>query len=108
MAIKSTHLKIKRMHCTGCEETIEDAVGHLPGVRKVKADYVKRTVDVEFDGKLIGDGGICRAIEEKGYEFESTSIKNSESAHTKWADFFVSSCWWWEGSPSGAKAWCRD
>ncbi|HTJ55471.1 MAG TPA: sulfite exporter TauE/SafE family protein [Nitrosospira sp.] len=78
MAIKSTHLKIKRMHCTGCETTIEDAVGHLPGVRKVKADYVKRTVDVEFDVKLIGDGGICRVIEEKGYEFESTSIKKSD------------------------------
>jgi sulfite exporter TauE/SafE/copper chaperone CopZ len=77
MAIKSTHLKIKRMHCTGCEETIEGAVGRLPGVQKVKADYVKRTVDVEFDGKLIGDGGICRVIEEKGYEFENASTKDS-------------------------------
>jgi sulfite exporter TauE/SafE/copper chaperone CopZ len=77
MAIKSTHLKIKGMHCTGCEETIENAVGRLPGVREVKADYVKRTVDVEFGGKLLGDSGICQAIEEKGYEFESTSTKNS-------------------------------
>jgi sulfite exporter TauE/SafE/copper chaperone CopZ len=77
MAIKSTHLKIKRMHCTGCEETIENAVGRLPGVRKVKADYVKRTVDLEFDGKLIGDSGIRHAIEEKGYEFENASNNNS-------------------------------
>src|SRR5574340_1539526 len=77
MAIKSTHLKIKGMHCTGCEETIENAVGRLPGVQKVKADYVKRTVDIEFDGKFIGDSGIRHVIEEKGYEFESASIKNS-------------------------------
>lgn len=77
MAIKSTHLKIKGMHCTGCEETIENAVGRLPGVQKVKADYVKRTVDIEFDGKLIGDSGIRHTIEEKGYEFESASLKNS-------------------------------
>lgn len=81
MAIKSTHLKIKGMHCTGCEETIENAVGRLPGVRKVKADYVKRTVDVEFDGKLIEGSGICQAIEEKGYEFEG-AFKNS-SQHIK-------------------------
>ncbi|WP_090829397.1 sulfite exporter TauE/SafE family protein [Nitrosovibrio tenuis] len=77
MAIKSVHLKIKGMHCTGCEETIENAVGCLPGVKKVKADYAKRTVDVEFDGKLIGDSGIRHTIEEKGYEFESASINNS-------------------------------
>ena len=70
---KSRHLKIKGMHCTGCEETIENAVGRLPGVQNVKADYVKQTVDVEFDGKLIADAGIRAAIEEKGYEFDSTS-----------------------------------
>ena len=71
MAIRSAHLKIKGMHCTGCEETIENAVGHLAGVQKVKADYVEQTVDVEFDSKLTGDSGIRRVIEEKGYEFES-------------------------------------
>jgi sulfite exporter TauE/SafE/copper chaperone CopZ len=70
---KSRHLQIKGMHCTGCEETIENAVGRLPGVQKVKADYVKQTVDVEFNGKLIGDAGIRLAIEEKGYEFESAT-----------------------------------
>ncbi|MEO8767327.1 MAG: heavy metal-associated domain-containing protein [Nitrosospira sp.] len=71
MAIKSTHLKVKGMHCTGCEEIIENAVGHLPGVQKVNADYVKQTVDVEFDNKSTRESGIRRVIEEKGYEFES-------------------------------------
>jgi sulfite exporter TauE/SafE/copper chaperone CopZ len=78
MAIKSTHLKIKGMHCTGCEETIESAVGHLAGVQNVKADYVKQTVDVEFDAGLVGDGGIRRVIEEKGYEFESVLKRPSQ------------------------------
>ena len=71
MMNKSTHLKIKGMHCTGCEETIENAIGRLPGVQKVKADYVKQTVDVEFNGKLIGEAGIRLAVEGKGYQFES-------------------------------------
>jgi copper ion binding protein len=74
MAAGSTHLKIKGMHCTGCEETIENAVGHLAGVQKVKADYVKQIVDIEFDPRLVGDSEIRRAIEEKGYELESVLI----------------------------------
>ena len=70
---KSRHLRIKGMHCTGCEGTIENTLCSLPGVQRAKADYVTRTVDVEFDGKLIGDAGIRAAIEEKGYEFDSAS-----------------------------------
>jgi copper chaperone CopZ len=49
MAAGSAHLKIKGMHCTGCEETIENAAEHLAGVRKVKTGYVKQIVDIEFD-----------------------------------------------------------
>src|SRR5687768_12216914 len=77
MAVKSIHLKIKGMHCTGCEETIENAVVTLPGVQKVHADYVKQVVDVEFDSKSLPESGIRRAIEEKGYQLESSSIKSS-------------------------------
>jgi sulfite exporter TauE/SafE/copper chaperone CopZ len=71
MMNKSRRLRIKRMHCTGCEETIENALRSLPGIQRVKADYVKRTVDVEFDAELIADVGIRAAIEKKGYEFDS-------------------------------------
>jgi len=81
MTTRSAQLKIKGMHCTGCEETIENAVEHLAGVQKVKADYVKQTVDVEFDSKLIGDNRIRCAIEEKGYEFES--VLNLPSKHLR-------------------------
>lgn len=65
------------MHCTGCEETIENAVGCLPGVRKVRADYIKQIVDVEFDSKSIAESGIRRAVEEKGYRSENASAKSS-------------------------------
>ena len=71
MTNKASHLKVKGMHCSGCEETIEHAVNRLPGVQKVKADYVKQTVDVEFDAKRIKEIDIRNAIKEKGYAFES-------------------------------------
>ena len=35
---RHSHLKINGMHCTGCEDAIENAVSGLPGVRKIKAD----------------------------------------------------------------------
>lgn len=77
MAVASIHLKIKGMHCTGCEDTIERAVAALPGVDKVHADYVKQVVDVEFDSKSLPESGIRRVIEEKGYQLENSSIKPS-------------------------------
>lgn len=84
---KSRYLRIKGMHCTGCEETIENALCRLPGVQSVKADYVRRTVDVEFDGELIADAKIRAAIEEKGYEFDSASA--SEGARLRKASIFL-------------------
>lgn len=80
MAAKSAHLKVKGMHCTGCEETIENTVSHLPGVRKVNANHVKQTVDIEFDSKSIEESGIRHAIEEKGYEFEGAAAESSSHA----------------------------
>ena len=80
MTAKSTHLKVKGMHCTGCEETIENAVGHVPGVQIANADYIKQTVDIEFDSKSTGESTIRRVIEEKGYEFESAFTKSSSHA----------------------------
>ena len=80
MTAKSTHLKVKGMHCTGCEETIENAVRHVAGVKKVNADYIKQTVDIEFDSTSTGETVIRRVIEEKGYEFESAFTKSSSHA----------------------------
>lgn len=74
--IQSRHLKIKGMRCTGCEDTIENTVGRLPGVRKIRADHVRQMADVEFDDALISDTGIRLAVEEKGYEFVSASAKS--------------------------------
>jgi sulfite exporter TauE/SafE/copper chaperone CopZ len=89
MAAKSIHLKIKGMHCTGCEETVENAVVTLRGVQKVHADYVKQVVDVEFDSKFLPESDIRRAIEEKGYQLENSSIK-SLSQHVRNGLVFLS------------------
>lgn len=55
------------MHCSGCENIIENSVRSLPGVKRVKADYPTETVTVVFDPALIKVGDIRAAINRKGY-----------------------------------------
>ena len=76
MTICNIHLKITGMHCSGCEQIIEDAVLALPGVIKAKASYIKATADIEFDDELIREQGIRHSLEEKGYAIQATEIKS--------------------------------
>jgi len=60
-------LKIKGMHCTGCERTIKNALLKLKGVKGVKVSYADERASVEHDDK-ISSSVIIKAIEEAGYE----------------------------------------
>ena len=67
MTSKNQHLKIEGMQCVGCEDTIVEAVNTLPGIRAVKASYVKQCVDVEYDETVVDIDRITAAITDKGY-----------------------------------------
>jgi len=64
------------MHCTGCEQIIEEAVNRLPGVKHVQASYSKASVEIEFDDTLIRENGLRHAIEEKGYRIAETAKRS--------------------------------
>lgn len=67
MATKTQQLKVAGMQCSGCEDIICDAVGALPGIIRVEADYGKQTVDVSFDPAQIRLEQISQTIVDKGY-----------------------------------------
>jgi copper chaperone CopZ len=67
------------MHCSGCEETIEQALAPLPGVRRVKASYVTATVEIDVDDGLILVDRIRRTIEDSGYQVAEPSRRSSAS-----------------------------
>ncbi len=75
MTIEHVELKIKGMQCTGCEQSIEDAILILPGIVKVKADYVKKTARIEFDEQMVTEQDFQLAIEKKGYDIENQQEK---------------------------------
>jgi len=75
MTIKHVELKITGMQCTGCEQSIEDAILILPGIVKVKANYVTKTANIEFDDQVVSEQDFQLAIEKKGYDIEKGQPK---------------------------------
>lgn len=68
MSDRHTTLSVNGMHCTGCENTIENAVGALPGIQKVVASYEKAHVLVSYDDTLSSESAIIDSIVGAGYE----------------------------------------
>jgi copper chaperone len=60
-------IKVSGMHCTGCEMNIKMALTEKQGVKKVKADYQKGFVEVEFDERKIKLEEIKNVIKDTGY-----------------------------------------
>ena len=63
-------IRVRQIHCGGCEGRIEKAVGQLDGVRQVKADHRTGEVRVVLEGTLSSEGAIRTAIERAGFEVQ--------------------------------------
>jgi len=81
--MKTEKIKVKGMHCTSCEETIEKHVLKIDDVKSCKADYAKAMVTVSFDPDRTNLEGIKEKIEEKQYECESSTCKDDVPENTK-------------------------
>ena len=62
-----TTLKVPRIHCSGCVNTVTTAVQKLAGVKKVMASEETREVKVEFDPSLVDETKIRGALTLVGY-----------------------------------------
>ena len=60
-------LKVPRIHCDGCVNTVTNAVRKLPGVAKVEASEVAKEVRVEFDPARVSEDNIRKALMLVGY-----------------------------------------
>jgi copper chaperone CopZ len=52
------------MSCSGCEETVEEALEDVAGVTSADADRESNAVSVEGDADV---GDLVRAVEDAGY-----------------------------------------
>jgi len=70
VAKKTVTLAVEGMTCTGCENTVSEAVTKIAGVSEIKASYVDSTAIVTFDPSKTSVDEIGAAITEAGYEFK--------------------------------------
>ncbi|EMF0287296.1 copper chaperone CopZ [Enterococcus hirae] len=61
---------VKGMSCNHCVARIEEAVGRISGVKKVKVQLKKEKAVVKFDEANVQATKICQAINELGYQAE--------------------------------------
>ncbi|MCT8978127.1 sulfite exporter TauE/SafE family protein [Clostridium sp. CX1] len=72
MTLKKIKIKVYDMTCSSCEKTIEGKLLKQVGVLKVKADYVKQFVAIEFDSDLCSLNELKTIINNAGYSTEKS------------------------------------
>ena len=60
--------RIIGMHCTACVMRVEGLEDDLPGVRRVKANYRKGQMEIEYDEARVSSTEIIAAVEQLGYQ----------------------------------------
>ena len=70
VANKTVTLAVEGMTCTGCENTVQEAVTKVAGVTSIKASHLDSTAVVSFDASKTSIAAIGDAINEAGYVFK--------------------------------------
>jgi copper chaperone CopZ len=60
-------VSIGGMSCTGCEQTIQNNVGKLEGIKSVQASYTTGIAMIEYVEGVVDTTGIKEAINGSGY-----------------------------------------
>ena len=60
-------VSIGGMSCTGCEQTIQNNVGKLEGIKSVKASYTTGIAMIEYFQGMVDTTRIREAINSSGY-----------------------------------------
>lgn len=68
-------LQLETLTCPSCLQKIENGVGKLDGVKKVKVMFNASKVKVDYDSEKSNVTHIIGAIEDLGYRVKSTKIK---------------------------------
>lgn len=67
-------IAVTGMHCGHCAKAVEDAIGAIDGIGKVKADHEKNLVTASMK-KDVDDKLIIEAIEKAGFTPGEITIK---------------------------------
>lgn len=67
-APETIEFKIEGMDCGHCVQTIENAVGALPGVEAVKVSLADNSAIVRLDAAKTSQAAVFEAVEDAGFD----------------------------------------
>ncbi len=65
--MKQLKLKVSGMDCTSCERRLENALSHVEGVTRSKADHQLGTLSVLIDPAKVKEEAIRASVEKAGF-----------------------------------------
>ncbi len=65
--MKELQLKVTGMDCSSCEQRLENALSHLQGVTRSKADHQMGTLRVVIDPAKVNVESIRASVEKAGF-----------------------------------------
>ncbi len=70
VANKTCTLAVEGMTCSGCENSVQEAVTKIAGVTEITASHLDSTAVVSFDSTITSISAIGAVIAESGYDFK--------------------------------------
>jgi copper chaperone len=67
---ETTILNVTGMTCGHCVKAVEESVGKLSGVNKVKVDLESSSVEIDFQTDKVDLKQITNTIEDQGYDVQ--------------------------------------
>ncbi|KAA0948432.1 copper chaperone CopZ [Sporosarcina sp. ANT_H38] len=67
---ETTTLNVTGMTCGHCVKAVEESVGKLVGVNKVKVNLESSSVEIDYQGKKVNLGQITDTIEDQGFDVQ--------------------------------------
>lgn len=61
---------IKGLHCPGCAQAAQSALGNMTGVTSAKVDFLSSTLEVSYDESIATPDDLKAFIEKLGYSLE--------------------------------------
>jgi len=65
--MQTEHLSIDGMNCSGCVNSVSQALRAIRGVRRVNVSLTLRSAAVQFDERLTSADELVQAVERAGY-----------------------------------------
>ena len=78
-SVKSTTINIDGMACSGCANTVQEALNNIDGVSDTEVDLENESASVTYNADTVSISDFKQAVEGAGYDFKGNEMINDRS-----------------------------